>query len=304
MHLSRVTQLCAAMALVITSSVVAAIDAPAATPTPCGTASTPPAWQHVIWIVFENKSATQITSRSAPYFNQLKAQCGYESNSYGVTHPSLPNYLALTGGSTFGITDDNPPASHPISAPSIFSELSDAGMTWKSYEESMSSNCQLTAAGRYAPKHNPAAYYTGLQTQCAADDVPLGTTTGGALRSDLASNALPNFSFVTPNLCNDMHDCSLATGNRWLATWLPIITNSQPYAAGTTAVFITFDEDNGKTGNHVYTVAVAPSIAAGTTVSTTADQYAVLRTTLEMLGLPTDLGAAATAPSLRAGFNL
>jgi phospholipase C len=266
---------------------------------------TPPAtWQHVIWIWMENHSFSEIIgSSSAPYLNQLANQCGLATNYHAVTHPSLPNYIAATSGSPQGITDDNPPSSHPLGVASIFSQVSDAGLQWRSYEESMPSNCDLSSSGTYAVKHNPAAYYTGIRTACGNWDVPSGTTSGGAFLSDLQNNALPAFSFVTPNLCNDMHDCSVATGDAWLKAWVPIILASPGYASGNTALVITWDEDDGSASNQVATIVVSPSTPVGARSSTNFTHYSLLRTAEEQLGLPTTLGGAATATSMRSAFN-
>jgi hypothetical protein len=268
---------------------------PTAPPTgPCGTALTPPAtYDHVVWIVMENHSYSQIIgSSSAPYINQLAGECGSATNFTAETHPSLPNYIAMTSGSTQGISDDNPPSSHPLSVASIFSQLGTGG--WRSLEESMPSNCLLTDSGQYVVHHNPAAYYTNIRTDCATYDVPLGATPDVSAR----------FTFVTPNVCNDMHDCSVATGDSWLSRFLPQVFSSAEYQAGKTAVFLTWDEDNLFSFNHVATLVAAPSVAPGTTSGTAFNHYSMLRTTEEMLGLGTFLGNAATATSMRSAFNL
>jgi phospholipase C len=253
----------------------------------------------------ENHSYSEVIGNSAaPYETSLAQQCATATAYHGVTHPSLPNYLAMTGGSTFGVTDDNPPSSHPISSASIFSQVSDSGRQWRSYEDAMPSNCALSSSGTYAVKHNPAAYYTGIRTDCAQWDVPLGTTTSGALASDLANDTLPAFSFITPDLCNDDHNCSVTTGDNWLAQWLPAIFASKAYQAGHTAVFLTFDEDDSSAANTVPFIAVAPSIVPGTVVTASLSHYNLLRTTEDLLGLPASLGNAATATSMRAALGL
>src|SRR5207248_2319151 len=156
-----------------------------------------------------------------------RSQCG-SSTSYlddaSPGTPSLGHYLAATSGSncvtglgTTGsgcITDNEAPSSHMLATTSIFDQASAAGGTWKAYQEAMPTNCALTTSGSYAVRHNPAAYYSNLAaTACPADDVPFpaiscstqGCTTpsGGSLLADLANGALPAFSFITPNLCND-----------------------------------------------------------------------------------------------------
>ena len=118
--------------------------------------------------------------------------------------------------------------------PSIFGQ----GETWKAYQESMPANCYRSDSGEYAVRHNPPPYYTSL-SGCACLDVPYSQ-----LATDLAGNALPAFSFITPNLIDDMHDGTIAQGDAWLARNLPVILNS-PSTSGTTAVFITWDEGSG-----------------------------------------------------------
>jgi hypothetical protein len=259
---------------------------------PCGQVSTPPAqYDHVVWVVMENKAySSVIGSASAPYENQLASQCGSAVNFFAETHPSLPNYIAMTSGSPQGIADDNPPSSHPLDVPSIFSQL---GTGWRSLQESMPSNCLLTSSGQYAVKHNPAAYYTNIRTGCGSLDVPLGDP------PDISAR----FTFVTPNLCNDTHDCSVATGDAWVQTFLGKVFASAEYQAGRTAVFLTWDEDDSSHSNHIATVIAAPSVAPGTAPTATFNHYSMLRTTEEMLGLGF-VGSAASATSMRAAFGI
>jgi phosphatidylinositol-3-phosphatase len=268
---------------------------PGPTPTstkPCGVTTTAPAWQHVVWIVMENHAAGQVVgSSSAPYLNSLAAKCGYATNFYAESHPSLPNYIAMTSGSTQGVTDDAAPSSHPLNVPSIFSQL---GGDWKSLQESMPSNCAKASSGQYAVKHNPAAYYTNIAAACAAQDVPLGAS------PDISAK----FTFITPNMCSDMHDCSVNQGDSWLATWVPKILDSPEYKSGTTAVFLTFDEDDMGSSNHIATLVLSPSTPAGLADSGSYNHYSMLRTTEEMLGLPVTLGGAVGAMSMRSGFHL
>jgi hypothetical protein len=195
----------------------------------------------------------------------------------------------MTSGSTQGITDDAAPSSHPLAVPSIFSQVA----SWRSLQESMPSNCALTDSYPYAVKHNPAAYYTGIRTACASLDVPLGST------PDISAA----YTFVTPNLCNDMHDCSVSTGDSWLSTFLPKLLGSSAYTSGSTAIFITWDEDDSSASNHVTTLVIAPSVPIGTRVATTFNHYSMLRTTEELLGVNTYLGNAATATSMRNPFH-
>jgi hypothetical protein len=274
---------------------------------PCGTASTPPAtYDHVIWIFMENQGFNQVIgSSSAPYGNQLANACGLATNYSAITHPSLPNYIAATSGDYWGIQDDNPPASHPLSVPSIYSQVKAAGKTWRDYEESAPGNCPRSAAYPYAVKHDPAPYFTGIAADCAIWDVPLGTTASGALQHDLAADTLPAFAFVTPNLCDDTHDCSISTGDDWLKSWVPMITASPGYRAGKTALVITWDEDDGGS-NQVATIVVSPTTTPGTRSGTAFNHYSLLKTTEELLGLGSYLAHAGDpgTTSMRAAFHL
>jgi hypothetical protein len=259
---------------------------------PCGKAKTPPGrYDHVVWVVMENKAyGSIIGSSSAPYENRLAAQCGWAKNFFAESHPSLPNYIAMTSGSPQRIRDDNAPASHRLNVPSIFAQL---GGGWRALQQSMRSTCVLTSSGSYAVKHNPAAYYTNIRSACKARDVPLASS------PDISAR----FTFVTPNLCNDTHDCSVATGDRWLKTFLGKLFAGAEYKAGKTAVFLTWDEDDGSTSNHVATIVAAPSIKPGTAPSARFSHYSMLRTTEEMLGLGL-LGNAAQANSMRSAFGI
>ena len=258
---------------------------------PCGRAATPPArYDHVVWVVMENKPYRAIIgSRAAPYETALAAKCGSARNLFAETHPSLPNYIAMTSGGTQGITDDEDPSAHPLRVPSIFSRL---GTRWRALQESMPSNCLRRNSGDYAVRHNPGAYYTNLGGTCEKLDVPLRK------RPDLSAG----FTFVTPNNCNNSHDCSVQTGDRWLRKFLGQVF-SREYRAGRTAVFVTWDEDDGSDSNHVATIVAAPSVRPGTRPSARFSHYSLLRTTEEMLGLPL-LGKAAQATSMRRAFGI
>lgn len=247
----------------------------------------------------ENESyASIIGSRSAPYITQLAHECGIAVDYEAVSHPSLPNYVAATSGGTWGIADDSPPSVHPLGRPSVFSQLSKAHMTWRSYEESMPANCDLSSSGEYAVKHNPAAYYTGIRKDCARWDVPLSD-----LPPALRRHQLPSFAFVTPNLCDDMHDCPVSSGDAWLRRWMPKLLGSEAYRSGSTVVFITFDEGTDS-ANRVATVVASESTTPGTRSHERFDHYSLLKTTEQLLGLHPYLARARDASSMRAAFHL
>src|SRR5579863_9298369 len=302
------------IAAIGTASAVTAASPAAAASGPCGTATTPHAYKHVIWIWMENHSLRDIIGNKsqAPYLNSLAASCGLAANYHNTTHPSLPNYLSATSGLAqsdlpiLSYLDCSPSLICDTSAKSIFGQ----GETWKAYQESMPANCDKSDSGEYTVRHNPPPYFTSL-SGCASHDVPYTQ-----LASDLANNALPAFSFITPNLIDDMHDGTIAQGDTWLSKNLPAILNSEPYQSKTTAVFITWDEGSGgypiedcddtsttDSSCHVATIVVSPSTPAGTTSGTFFSHYSLLATTEQLLGLP-KLGSAATAATMTAAFHL
>lgn len=274
---------------------------------PCGSlAKQSVRLKKVMWILMENKDYSSIVGNSgAAYENKIARECGLAANYHAVSHPSLPNYVALTSGSTQGISDDDDPSSHPLDVPSIYHQLYPSA---KAYDESMPSNCDLSGADKYAVRHNPWTYYVNgsvgsQRSECRARDVPLGTTSSGALHNDVTKGALARFSFVTPNLCNDMHDCSVSTGDAWLRGFVPFVLSGSDYRSGDLAVVITFDESGGGGGNKVYTAVISPYTVPGTVSSTDYTHYSLLRTTEEILGVRL-LGQAASAASMRHAFGL
>jgi phospholipase C len=293
------------------AGITAATSVSAKAAGPCGTLTTAPAYKHVIWIWMENHSYGDIIGSSqAPYINSVAGECGLATNYHNLSHPSLPNYVGATSGLAVSslkpfVSDCSPSKKCSTSAASIFGQ----GETWKAYEESMPSNCFGSNSGEYAVRHNPPPYFSTL-TGCATNDVPYTQ-----LATDLANNALPAFSFITPNLIDDMHDGTIAQGDSWLSSNLPVILNSTAYTSGTTAVFITWDEGTGGKGGEncatnttdpscqVATIVISPSTPAGSTSGTLFNHYSLLGTAEQLLGLPA-LGQAASATTMTAAFNL
>jgi phospholipase C len=257
----------------------------------------------VIWIWMENKQRDDVIGNpAAPFETALAEACGTARQYSAVASPSLPNYLAATAGRTFGVTDDAPPAEHSFSADNLFRQVRARGLDARSYQEDMPGRCVLDQrAGLYAVKHNPAAYYNGGDDRaaCRRDNLPLGTTADGPFVSALDAGRLPAFSFVTPNLCNDSHDCPVKRADVWLAAWLGRIVTSRSYRSQDTAVFVVWDEP-GVVPNLV----ISPSTPPGTATDVPFDHYSLLRTTEDMLGIGDHLGRAATARSMRAVFRL
>ena len=240
-----------------------------------------PAFKHIFVIVMENKDYGSIVgSDQAPYMNGLAQQYGVASNFYGIRHPSLPNYLALTGGDTFGVTSNCIDCF--VSAPNLVDQLEASGKSWKAYMEDMPSPCFIgDAAPLYKQKHNPFIYYDTVRTNPARCNKIVPFTQFAA---DAQANTLPDFVWITPNMCNDMHDCPVSSGDTWLKTWLPTILQS-PAWKDNGALFITFDEGTGTAGccenaagGRIATLVISPLGRTGFTSDVAYTHYSLLRT--------------------------
>jgi hypothetical protein len=264
-------------------------------------------------IAEENETYDQVFGGGrAPFLAQLAGQyatiAGMDAG-YPPSCPSLPAYLLMTSGSTHGICDDLGPWAHKIDGPSIFSQVEDAGLQWRGYAESMPRPCEShnAAGGRYLVRHAPAPYYTAVAKRCASWDLPLGTTATGALRDDIAAGRLPAYAFVSPDACDDMHGavaCGgdlVATGDQWLARWVPQILAGPDYRAGRLLVVITWDEGS-TSSNHIPTVVVSPT-AQHVSVTAPTTHCGLLALEERLLELPL-LGCARTASSPAASLGL
>lgn len=232
-----------------------------------------PAFRHVVVVVFENKPrAAVLGNRNAPAFNAF-ARRGAVLNGYrGVTHPSLPNYLALVSGSTHGIRTDC--TSCVVEAPNLADALEAKGLTWKTYAEGLPRPGWTGARhGRYAKKHVPFLYFSSVLShpRWLRNVVPL---------SRLSPRRLPDFALVVPDMCHDMHDCPVRVGDAWLGRFLPSLLRVEG-----TAVFVVFDEAY-EAGNGVPALALGPLVRPGSRFRTPMTHYGLLRTIEDGLGLP------------------
>jgi acid phosphatase len=258
---------------------------------------------HIAVIVMENSNYGDIIgSRDAPYINSLARTYALATSMYAISHPSLPNYLALTGGSTFGIQDDCTDCS--VSSSGIVDQLARARIAWKAYMENLPHPCFTgPGAGNYAKRHDPFIYYDDVahnRSRCSRI-VPLT-----ALAGDERHQALPLFSWISPNLCHDMHDCGTATGDRFLAGLIPPLLR----ALGPRGLLVlTWDEDRDTSsagccrlagGGHVATIVAGGGARRGARIGTPVDHYSVLQTIEDLLRLPRLRGAACSCtPSLQ-----
>jgi hypothetical protein len=238
---------------------------------------------HTVVVILENHSYSDIIgSSSAPYINSLRGQGANFTNSHAVAHPSEPNYLALFAGTTEGLSDDSCP--HTYDGANLGSGLAASGQTFAGYSESMPHDGYTGCGrGRYARKHNPWVNFSNL--------TPGVNLTFGSFAPD--DSRLPTVAFVVPDLCNDMHDCSVATGDAWLASHI------DPYvrwaATNDSLLVLTFDEDRNNTAdNQIPTLFVGPMVQPGD-YPVRIDHYAVLRTLEDMYGVAPTGNAAARA---------
>jgi hypothetical protein len=242
-----------------------------------------PAFRHVLVVVFENHEATAIAGNpDAPTFNRLARRYATLSSYDAVAHPSLPNYLALVSGSTQGISSDCTDCI--VDARSLADTLAASGRTWKTYAEDLPQpGFSGGSAGRYAKKHDPFLYFRDVADSSARRDRVVPFT---RLRRDLARRRLPDFSLLIPNLCDDMHDCSVATGDAWLKAHVVPLLHSR--ALRDSVVFVVFDEGTSDTGGggRVEALALGPTVRRGSRFTKATNHYGLLRTIEDAWRLP------------------
>jgi phospholipase C len=265
--------------LALTGCTTPAVSAPTRTPSGAATTSAPavPDLQHVVVIVLENKPSSSILgSAEAPYLNGLAKRSALATRYRAIRHPSLPNYLALTSGTTAGVATDCAPDACGASVRTIAGEVAASGRSWRMYAESMPAPCTMHDEGRYAVRHNPFLYdasVTGDAKGCAEHDVPYSR-----LAEDLQdAGSLPDLAVISPDLCNDMHDCSIATGDAWLSRAMPAILTAPAFARTRSLLVVTFDE-GVKADNTVVTVLAGPAARPGARSARPYTHYSLLRT--------------------------
>jgi hypothetical protein len=266
---------------------------PAATGTTQEIAVSVPDFQHIILIVLENKGySSVIGNKNAPYLTELAQQNVLMTDYYAVSHPSLPNYIALMSGSTQGITSDCNNCF--VNAPNLGDEITASGRTWKAYQESMPTPCYVGNSGLYAQKHDPLIYFDSIRQDtalCQKSIVPMTE-----LSKDLTANQLPNFAFIMPDLCNSGHDCTLNKADTWVNQMVKEL-QAAPALGDNYLIIITFDEaatsDKSSccgmpdsAGGRVATILISPLAKPAYEDATPTSHYGLLKTILDAWKLP------------------
>jgi hypothetical protein len=261
---------------------------------------------HIVIVIEENANYSTVVDNTGtmPYLNSLIANYGLATQYYADTHPSIGNYEMLVTGQVLTNDDSETPSSFPISVDNIVRELSANSKTWKQYAEDLPYVGYIGGnTGNYAVRHVPLAYLTDVQANATGRQGLVPVT---QFPTDLASGQLPNLSFVTPNLCDDAHNCALSVADAWLKTNIALLLTSTPFKDDGLLI-ITFDEsasDDTHGGGRVAAVFISPAFSKPGYQSTTLYKHgSTLRLMLEGLGVQSLPGAAKTAPSMWEFFN-
>ena len=300
---------------ILTMIVASALAGGGFAQTPARSASLPP-FDHLFLIVLENRGYDQVLGNPAmPAINALAHRYALAGDDHGVAHPSLPNYVALISGGTWGSHSDDP--SQTFDHPTLAGQLEAAGLTWKAYMQGLPSpgfeGDFAGSGGLYAKKHDPFLLFPRIAGDPARAKrvVPLGQ-----LGADLETGNVPTFAFIVPDQCHDMHGTSTCSGraaldragDAFVDRWVHAIQASSAWT-GHSAIVITFDEAPegigsllGAGGNHIATIVIARQGPRGLTSHVATNHYSLLRTLEGAWGLPY-LGRAATASSMDALFR-
>jgi len=234
--------------------------------------------RNVFVIVMENKAPAD--ALSGPFLASLAAGHGDATNYHAITHPSVPNYLAMISGQTWGVTDDS---YHALPPDDLGHQLTSAGVPWRAYMEGLGREGCLDSPLPYDPGHNPFAFFG---SGCPPNVVPLTD-----LQADLVANSM-RFYWITPDRCHDTHDCSVADGDAWLQQTVPSILSSKAFTSGG-VLFLTYDEDDGSADNRVVMIVITND-GVHRTSAVRYDHYSLLATIEDLLGVGR-LGNAASA---------
>jgi len=284
-----------------------AANATAATPAATGAATvapstaaradgTTPITKAIVFVV-ENHSLAEMRD-GMPRTYAFAREHAYASAYHANRHPSLPNYVAIAAGTTFGIADDADPAAHPLRGDNVFRQAVRRGRTVTTYADAMPGRCTLTNSGSYAVRHNPWTYFVKDRAACRRHDVPVRRH----LAHDARTGTLPDLGFVIPDVQHDAHDGTLAQADAWIGARIATLTAGPDWRSGRLAIVVTADEDDRSAGNRVLTV-VATHGQRPRVVRTPLDHYSLTGFLEDVIGAR-HLRHARTAPSLARAFHL
>jgi phospholipase C len=261
-----------------------------------------PTFSHVFVVVEENTNYSSVVGNAAmPYLNSLINQYGLATQYYANTHPSIGNYFMLTTGN---IITNNDSYNQTVTADNVVRHLLNAGKTWKAYEEDLPYAGYITPnVNKYARKHCPLSFFSDV-VNSSSEKLNLVPFT--QFKTDLANNSFPQYSFITPNLCNDAHDCPLGTADGWLKNNIAPLLKSASFKNGGLLIIV-FDEsasDNAHGGGRVAWVAISSQFSKLGYKSTAGYQHQnTLRLMLQGLGVKTYPGSAASAANMAELFK-
>jgi hypothetical protein len=291
----------ALLACTLSGSPAPAQPAPAPTATartaaPQAAAAARPAVTKLLVFVEENHSLRQMRT-GMPYTFGLAKRYGYATDYRALTHPSLPNYIAVAGGRMYGISNDRGPDRHRLTGQSVFGQAIRHHRSTAVYADGMPGTCALSNRGRYAVRHNPWTYFSRERASCRRHDRSMA-----GFVFDVRAGRLPRVGMVVPDLCHDAHDCGLATADAWFKSVMRRILAGPDWRSGRLAVVLTADEDDRTDGNRVLTTVIHRSQHSHV-VRSRLNHYSLTRLYDEVAELPY-LGAAASAPSIATAFGL
>jgi hypothetical protein len=257
-------------------------------------------------IVEENHGDKSIiNSREASYIHSLASQYSYAAGYYAIGHPSLPNYLIMTSGKDWGIRKSCTPDQENCStnATNIADLVESAGLSWKAYYEDMPGVCWKSNTDLYYTDYNPFVYYTDIsedENRCAQHDVPLTQ-----LQADLqTTKSLPDLVFISPNSCNDMHNCPISTGDKWLAKTATEILDSPAFTKQNSLLVVTWDESEKKNSdNNIALIMVGPRVRKSYTSQNYYNHIDLLKTIETSWHLPALNDSDANAKTMSEFFN-
>lgn len=253
-----------------------------------------PAFSHIVIIVFEqNEYETVVDTPYMPYFNLLANSFTLLSQHYATTHPGLPNYISMIGGDTFGITDECELLECSINAPSLPDLIEESGRTWRAYQDDMPQPCYFSDTLRYVRKHNPFVFFEPIRLnpeRCNRTVVPMTQ-----LDVDIAAQAIPNFIFITPDICYSTHECTMELADGWLKETVEKLYPALDASGEPYLIIVTWDEaySDGsccglpeKAGGRVPTLLISPQVKSNFLDATPYSHYSLLKTISASWNLP------------------